>query len=89
MVLPIFYKVDKSELKKVLRESFREEEKISSWEAALTTAFNISGYVVNESRYDDALDLDLLPLILKQTLSSSCFVAPLRPHLWMRLLLTH
>ncbi|CAF2096583.1 unnamed protein product [Brassica napus] len=58
VVLPIFYKVDKSELKKVLRESFREEEKISSWEAALTTAFNISGYVVNESSTSEATLVD-------------------------------
>ncbi|WZZ14441.1 hypothetical protein YC2023_107530 [Brassica napus] len=31
-------------------DSLKEEE-TSTWEAALTTAFNISGYVVNEFRY--------------------------------------
>ncbi|KAJ0243186.1 Disease resistance-like protein DSC1 [Hirschfeldia incana] len=62
VVLPIFYKVDKSELKKVLRERFTgsvtEEEEIKSWEAALTTAFHISGYVVNESSTSEATLVD-------------------------------
>ncbi|XP_018459076.1 disease resistance-like protein DSC1 [Raphanus sativus] len=60
VVLPIFYKVDKSELKKVPRESFTgvTEEEISSWEGALTTAFNISGYVVNESSTSEAAIVD-------------------------------
>ncbi|CAH8359113.1 unnamed protein product [Eruca vesicaria subsp. sativa] len=57
VVVPIFYKVDKSELVKVLKESFTEEE-ISSWEAALTTAFNISGYVVNEFSTPEAKLVD-------------------------------
>lgn len=45
--------MDKSELKNVPKKSFTEvkEEETSTWEAALTTAFNISGYVVNEFRY--------------------------------------
>lgn len=52
VVIPIFYKVDKSELKNVPKKSFTEvtREEILSWEAALTTSFNISGYVVNEFR---------------------------------------
>lgn len=53
VVIPIFYKVDKSELKNVPKKCFSEvtEEEILSWEAALTTTINISGYVVNELRY--------------------------------------
>lgn len=53
LVLPIFYKVDKTNLKKAVRKHFAgvTEDEILLWESALNTAFNISGYVVNESRY--------------------------------------
>ncbi|KAH0910511.1 hypothetical protein HID58_033832, partial [Brassica napus] len=60
LVIPIFYKVDKSELKNVPKKSFTEvkEEETSTWEAALTTAFNISGYVVNEFSTSEAKLVD-------------------------------
>ncbi|WZZ88099.1 hypothetical protein YC2023_116678 [Brassica napus] len=60
LVIPIFYKVDKSELKNVPKKSFTEvkEEETSTWEAALTTASNISGYVVNEFSTSEAKLVD-------------------------------
>ncbi|KAG2330526.1 hypothetical protein Bca52824_001706 [Brassica carinata] len=60
LVIPIFYKVDKSELKNVPKKSFNEvtEDEIISWEAALTTTINISGYVVNEFSTSEAKLVD-------------------------------
>lgn len=91
VVVPIFYKVDKSELVKVLKESFTEvtEDEIVSWEAALTTAVNISGYVVNEFRYALYKGSALMSWFVLNQASSSCLIARLRPNLWMILLLTH
>ncbi|CAL9232835.1 unnamed protein product [Arabidopsis halleri] len=56
VVIPIFYKIEKSELTKVRKESFTgvTEDEISSWKAALTTAFNISGFVINGSSTSEA-----------------------------------
>lgn len=62
LVVPIFYKIDKSDVEKQ-KKSFSvpfevpevtfpgvTADEISSWKAALATASNILGYVVNESR---------------------------------------
>lgn len=53
LVIPILYKINKSDFKQVVKESFTgvTEAEVSSWKAALTIAFDISGYVVNESRF--------------------------------------
>ncbi|CAG7881620.1 unnamed protein product [Brassica rapa] len=56
LVIPILYKIDKSKLKNVRKTRFTgvTEDEIVSWEAAISTAVDISGYVVDRYSTSEA-----------------------------------
>ncbi|XP_010468506.1 PREDICTED: disease resistance protein LAZ5-like [Camelina sativa] len=78
VVIPIFYNIEKPDLMRMLvgNERFTDDE-ISSWKAALTTAFNISGYVINDTSTSEA---DLLNEIAFDTLKKLSDLAPVGNH---------